>query len=172
MPSQPVAYFLTFTTYGTWLQGREEGSVSRGNNDYGQPVLQPDESLLKYQRRAMSQPEYRLDEKRREVVLNTIVEVAKYRGWKLWAVHVRSNHVHIIVTGDATPEKLMRDFKAWCSRRIREATGEAAERNRWTEHGSTRYLWMEETLRDKIVYVLENQGERMAWFDGSSEPDA
>jgi len=31
---------------------------------------------------------------------------------------------------------------------------------------------MEETLRDKIAYVLENQGERMAWFDGSSEPDA
>ena len=67
---------------------------------------------------------------------------------------------------------MMRDFKAWSSRRLREAFHESAERNRWTEHGSTRYLWTDDTLREKIAYVLDEQGERMAWFDGSSEPDA
>ena len=112
MPTEPVAYFITYSTYGTWLQGRAEGSVVRGSNDYGQAVLQPNHQLVHYQKRSMTQPEYRLDENRRAVVLNTILEVAGHRGWKLWAVHVRSNHVHIVVTGNASAEKLMRDFKA------------------------------------------------------------
>ena len=123
-------------------------------------------------RAAMKQSEYRLDAGRRAVVLKTIREVSQHRGWRLWAVHVRSNHVHIIVTGSATPEKMTRDFKAWCSRRPRETFGESSERERWTEHGSTPYLWTEEVLQAKIDYVLNGQGDPMAHFDGSSEPDA
>ncbi len=168
----PTAYFLTFTTYGTWLQGRAEGSVSRETSGFGAPVLEPDSEREASQRASMKQPEYRLDAQRRVVVLRTLLEVASHRVWKLWAVHVRSNHVHIVVTGPATPEKMMRDFKAWTSRRLREAFGESTDRNRWTEHGSTRYLWHEEALREKIEYVVNGQGERMAYFEGSSEPDA
>ena len=120
----------------------------------------------------MKQPEYRLDAGRRDVVLKTIREVSLHRKWKLWAVHVRTNHVHSIVTGTPKPEKIMGDFKAWCSRRLREAFEEPAERERWTEHGSNPYLWTEEVLRAKIDYVLNGQGEPMARYDGSSEPEA
>ena len=35
MHRDPLAYFLTFTTYGTWLHGREEGSVDRDNHVFG-----------------------------------------------------------------------------------------------------------------------------------------
>src|SRR5207244_3408458 len=86
---EPVAYFLTFTTYGTWLHGRESGSVDRTHNEFGGPVLPPNPDQEAVRRRQMRQPEYTLDEPRRAVVLRTIVEVARHRGWKLWAVHVR-----------------------------------------------------------------------------------
>jgi REP element-mobilizing transposase RayT len=174
MNDAPLAYFITFTTYGTWLPGRDPGSVDREHNQFGSPLLAPDPEREAAQRGKMRQPEYRLDERRRSIVLQTIREVAAHRKWKLWAVHVRTNHVHIVVAAAARPEKVMADFKAWASRRLREALGEEADRDRWTQHGSTRYLWTEDALAEKTAYVVEGQGEPMAVYDGrkSSEPEA
>ena len=164
-----LAYFITFTTYGTWLHGRAPGSVDREHNVPDTPFLAPDVNRENARREQMRQPEYVLDEARRQVVLRTILEVAKHRKWKVWAVHVRTNHVHVIVTATAKPEKIMIDFKAWASRRLREAFGEDADRDRWTQHGSTRYLWDDPAVSNAIGYVLDEQGESMARFDGSSE---
>ena len=168
--ADPLAYFITFSTYGTWLHGREQGSVDRDHNSPGHPFLPADGELIAEKRGGMNQPEYRLDAERRAVVLKTIREVSQHRGWTLLAAHVRSNHVHIIVVGAMKPERIMGDFKAWCSRRLREAFGEPADRHRWTEHGSTIYLWTEADLAERLDYVLNGQGEPMARFDGSSAP--
>lgn len=175
MPGQPLAYFITFTTYGTWLQGRDPGWVDREHNEYGTPIPPTDREREALHRNRMRQPEYRLDEARRAVVLQTILEVASHRKWRVWAVHVRSNHAHVVVAAPVKPEKVMADFKAWASRRLREAFGEEADRDRWTQHGSTKYLWSEESLAEKVEYVVGGQGARMAYFDyrdSGSEPEA
>ncbi len=80
----------------------------------------------------MRQPPYELDGRRRQIVLRTILEVARHRGWKVWAAHVRTNHVHVAISAEAIPEKVMTDPKAWASRRLREHFGEDAHRDRWT----------------------------------------
>jgi REP element-mobilizing transposase RayT len=170
-----LAYFITFTTYGTWLHGRAPGSVDRKNNVPGTSFLPTNAAQEEAMRAQMRQPEYVLDHARREVVLRTILEVARHRKWKIWAVHVRTNHVHVIVSAAARPEKIMMDCKAWASRRLREALAEDVDRDRWTQHGSTRHLWDENALAEKIIYVLEEQGEPMARFDGrieNAEPEA
>jgi len=161
--SDPVAYFLTFTTYGTWLHGRAEGSVKRSENLFGDPTIPPDPAIEKQMRDKMRQPEYSLDKPRRVIVKDTIAEVCRHRDWILHAVHVRSNHVHVVVSAPVSPEQVLRDLKvkAWSSRRIRELTFEAADRIRWTTHGSTRYLWDDSSLADAIEYVVERQGEPM-----------
>src|ERR1019366_10599368 len=38
----PLAFFITFTTYGTWLHGRAPGSVDRQHNIPDTPFLPPD----------------------------------------------------------------------------------------------------------------------------------
>jgi REP element-mobilizing transposase RayT len=167
----PLAYFISFTTYGTWLHGRAPGSVDREHNVPGTPLLPPDPAAEAANRQGLRQEPYFLDEPRRAVVLRTIREVAAHRGWKLWAVHVRTNHVHIVVTAACKPEKVMADFKAWASRRLREACGESADRDRWTQHGSTRYLNTEASLVAAVVYVVEEQGEAMACFDSRQQPE-
>jgi REP element-mobilizing transposase RayT len=164
MYSDPLAYFLTYTTYGTWLHGRETGSVDQQHNAYDTPVLAPDAELEQRQRSKMKQPEYRLDGGQRAIVLETILEVANHRKWYVWAAHVRSNHVHVVISAKAKPEKVLNDLKAWSSRRLKERLGEPPDRQRWTHHGSTRYIFNEDVLAEKIKYVLEEQGERMAWF--------
>ena len=63
----------------------------------------------------------------------------------------------------------MADFKAWASRRLREEP----DRDRWTQHGSTIYVWTSESLAEKIAYVVHGQGAPMAVYDSrKTEPEA
>jgi REP element-mobilizing transposase RayT len=175
MPSTPLAYFITFSTYGVWLHGRDVGSVDKKHNEVGTPFLPPDAEHEHSNRANMRDAPYVLDVDRRAVVLQTVLEVARHRRWTVWACHVRTTHVHVVVTANDKPEKVMADFKAYASRRLKERTGEPADRKRWTQHGSTRYLWHEEQVAAKVEYVLNGQGEPMGRFDsrnGPSEPEA
>src|SRR5437660_12150245 len=122
----PLAYFITFTTYGVWLHGREIGSVDKEHNEPGTPFLPPDPIREAEMSNNLREPPYLLDEARRTVVLETIQEVTRYRRWRLLACHVRTNHVHLVVTAEAKPEKIMSDLKAYASRRLKERLGEPA----------------------------------------------
>ena len=119
----------------------------------------------------MKQPPYTLDAARRVVVRDAIVGLAEERGWRLWAVHVRSNHVHVVISADDQPGRLMSDLKARASRELTKDGWDDAERRRWTRHGSTKHLFTESQVHEKIRYTLDAQGTRMAWFDGiNNEP--
>jgi hypothetical protein len=133
MPSTPLAYLITFTTYGAWLHGRDIGSVDKQHNDPNTPFLPPDPIREGAMHQNMSEPPYLLDAARRNVVLETIQEVSRHRNWRLLACHVRTTHAHSVVVADARPEKVMSDFKAYASRRLKERLGEPADAKRWTQ---------------------------------------
>src|SRR5262245_13920733 len=130
MTATALAYFISFTAYGTWLHGREPGSVDHAHNQVGEPFLPADAEAEQAERERMTQSHYPLNPERRGVVLETVREVSRHRGWTLWAAHVRSNHVHAVISAQATPEKVMADFKAYASRRLRERLGEPSDRKR------------------------------------------
>jgi len=157
----PLAYFITFTCYGTWLHGDERGSVDDEHNVPGTPVLPPDPERRARESDDLAETPYHLDPTRRQVTLHAVCEIARRKGWTLHAVHVRSNHVHIVVTAEGPPERVMNDFKTAASRYLNKAFLHERERKRWTRHGSTRYLWTEEIIAEKVHYVLHGQGEPM-----------
>jgi REP element-mobilizing transposase RayT len=93
----------------------------------------------------------------REVVREVVAEVASERGWKVWAVNVRREHVHVVVTAaGVSPERVMNDLKAYATRRLRER-GLADAGKVWSRHGSTRYLWSEREIEGAVHYVVEVQ---------------
>lgn len=68
---------------------------------------------------------------------------------------------------DRDPEDVMDQFKAWCTRRLKEhanrieAETRARERqNWWTQRGSKRRLFDEASLEAAIRYVFEGQDNR------------
>jgi REP element-mobilizing transposase RayT len=158
----PLAYFITWTCYGTWLHGRAPGAVDGEHNRFGDPVLPPSPEHEAEMHRRLAEIPYSLDRPRRQVVLRTIQEVSKHRGWRLLAAHVRTNHLHVITHADCRPEKVMDDYKAYCTRRLREAGFEPTRRHRWTEGGSKRFLWKPEPLHAAIRYAVEEQGDRIS----------
>jgi REP element-mobilizing transposase RayT len=114
----------------------------------------------------MVQAPYLLDEIARAVVLQTIQQVCAHRRWNLLAAHVRTNHVHVIVEGEVKPDKVMNHFKSYASRRLNKLGRDGPNRRRWAHHGSTRWLWNDQDVRDAIRYVIDEQGEPMAFFVG------
>jgi REP element-mobilizing transposase RayT len=95
-------------------------------------------------------------------VLDALREVCAHRGWSLLAAHVRTNHVHVVVEAEIQPEKVMNDFKAYSSRMLNRMEG--APRKRWARHGSTRWLWKDQDVRDAVRYVIDEQSEAMAVY--------
>jgi Transposase IS200 like len=132
-----LAYFITFTVYGVWLHGRENGSVDKEHNAPGTPLLPNDPEREARMHANMRAEPYLLNKARRTVVLEAIQEVVRHREWQLFGCHVRTTHVHAVVAANARPEKIMSDFKAYASRRFKERLGELADCKRWAQHGST-----------------------------------
>jgi REP element-mobilizing transposase RayT len=156
-----LAFFISWTCYGQWLHGDRRGSVDVEHNVYGQPWLPADSERWRGAREQMNQPPYALDAARRRLVLQAIREVCAHRRWILHAVHVRWSHIHVVVSGDQAPERMMNDFKAYASRALNAASLDGPPRKRWTRHGSTRHIDAEAHLAAAVHYVLHEQGEPM-----------
>jgi REP element-mobilizing transposase RayT len=160
----PLAYFLTWTCYGTWLHRDERNSVDWQHHIPGEPFLAPDATLREEEQERMTQPAYALDGPRRDVVLAALLQDAAFRGWPVHAAHVRPTHIHIVLTADASPERVLNDLKAYASRRLNEGGFDTKDRKRWTRHGSRRYLWTQESVDAAVDYVLHRQGEPLAVY--------
>ncbi|MEO7327841.1 MAG: transposase [Minicystis sp.] len=103
-------------------------------------------------------PPVLLDAARRSAVDFAIRDHCQHRAWRLHALHVRTNHVHLVVSAGLPPEQVMSQLKAWATRRMVEAKVLAQGIRPWSRHGSTRYLWTSASIHVACHYVLEAQG--------------
>ena len=160
----PLGFLLTWTTYGTWLPGDERGWVKAGKG------FQPPDPIRKREAEArMTADAPRLDDEQRLLVKKTIAAHCGIRGWTLHAVNCRSNHVHVVVSADRDSDDVRDQFKAWCTRRLKEperaqrespgmgASAVPVREKWWTEKGSCRRLWDKESLETAIRYVQDCQ---------------
>jgi REP element-mobilizing transposase RayT len=162
---EALAYFLTWPTYGTWLPGDERGWVQfrRGSRP-------PDPIVEREAKARMTEDACRLDHEERRLVEATIADHCRIRGWTLYVVNCRSNHVHVVVAADVAPQVVREQLKAWCTRRLKDlakqrrctnsrdgASGDTVRAKWWAERGSGIYLSDEEGLEAVIHYVREAQ---------------
>ncbi len=161
---EPLAYFLTWCTYGTWLPGDERGWIQHGHG------WQFPDAVRKLEAEAhMTEDACRLDNDQRDFVERQIAETCNIRGWELHAVNCRSNHAHVVVTADQAPKIVRNQLKAWCTRRLKELEagrhdiqrpeykGIAIRGNWWAERGSQRFINDSESLEAAILYVRDGQ---------------
>ena len=157
--SEVLAYFLTWTTYGTRLHGDPRGTVDRYHNTPGTPVLPSDPKRQAFVTKRMRDAPFLLNNLSRPIADQAIRDHAAIRNWDILALNVRTNHVHVVVNcrGTHSPDEARQQFKTWGTRRLINA-GEATSDTRvWTDDGSTRYLDSAHSLMSAINYVLNCQ---------------
>ena len=161
----PLAYLITFRSYGTWLHGDSRGSMDRTNNVYGTPKIVTNSRLERSDLRQITGRPFLLDARRRDIVKKAIREVCQHRGYVLRAVNVRTNHAHSIVSAMSKPEPIINAFKSYATRALRQAALLSSQTRPWARHGSTIYLWKERDVGKAMEYVLLGQGEDLFSLD-------
>ena len=107
----------------------------------------------------MKEPEFRLSAGDRRIVEETIRDPCRVRNWHLHALNTLSNHVHVVVTAAGYQPETVRDqFKAWCTRRLKEA---GATRTRfWTKGANCCRINHEDELDAAVLYVTDAQDRK------------
>jgi REP element-mobilizing transposase RayT len=155
-----IAFFYTWTTYGTWLPGDQRGWFrKRGGPQLPNLILELEAALR------MSENAMTLNLEQRRLVVKTIADHCVIRKWILHAVNCRSNHVHAVVTAPNRAIEVPREqLKAWCTRKLKERErrlagdlAAAVRENWWTERGWDEYVDDEKSLAEVNMYVRDGQ---------------
>jgi REP element-mobilizing transposase RayT len=149
----PIALFITWTVYGTFLQGDSRGWRKRRR---GEQLPQP--KLAQWRRERLKHSIQLLDQAQQTVVEQEIERHCEKRDWKLWAKSARTNHVHAVVTAPEYAGNKVRDqLKANATRGLREHWEVFRERPIWTTLGDWQCINSEEDLETAVLYVSEAQ---------------
>lgn len=155
MMDDPVGFFLTWVTYGTWLPGDARGWV-----EYRHGWKMPDPVREAEAAAKMTEDACRLTQAQRTAVERQIAETCRHRGWPLHAVNCRSNHIHVVVSAaDTRPKKIRSDLKAWATRCLKQHFGGQRD-NWWADRGSISFLFDEDHLAAAIAYVNDAQDRK------------
>ena len=161
----PLAYLITFRTYGTWLPGDDRGSIDRFHNEYLGDRVTANTALSKQHQSKLKCPRVTIDAVQRGHVGIAITKVCQFREWDLLALKVRTNHVHVVAAiGTTLVEKALNDFKAYATRGLRENDCWPHEHSPWVNKGSLRRLWNEDSVARACDYVINGQGDVLPDF--------
>jgi REP element-mobilizing transposase RayT len=161
----PLAYLISFRTYGTWLHGDKRGSIDRHHNRYGSPYLPPNKKWHQHNQQQLKMQPLILGASQRESIEVAVHDTCKIRKWALLASNVRTNHVHTVVSANRKPEVVLNALKANATRQLREDKLWPCEFSPWADKGSKRRLWNEQSVSRAIEYVLYGQGDDLPDFD-------
>ena len=167
MVDEPLAFFITWTVYGTFLQGDERGWRRRR---HGEQLPQP--LLAQWRKDRLRHSVELLTEENRVAVEAEIERLCRYRQWHLWARNARSNHVHIVVTAIGFDGPTVRDqVKANCTRVLRQADKRFDGRPVWTTGGDCESINDEDDLEQVILYVRDAQSSAVRWSGSAPGPN-
>jgi REP element-mobilizing transposase RayT len=140
-----LGYMITFTTYGTWLQGDERGFVKDGI------TYTANQSLANSNKQNLFKSPVKLSKNHRVIAAKAIYERANRINQKVFALAVCSNHVHIVVDYVPIPMgKIVSYYKNAAQAALRKIglTGRI-----WTKGFDKRYCFDQQALKGRIDYV-------------------
>jgi REP element-mobilizing transposase RayT len=139
---------VTWTTYGSWLQGDKRKYVKDAQ------ILPANESLAESNREVLTKEPVRLTRQHRQIVEDAIRRKAIEFGQQIYALAVCYNHLHLVVSYIPKPiDFVVQHYKAAGLIALRKA---GIQCKIWTKGFNTRYCFDEHTLQQKINYVTKN----------------
>ena len=154
----PPAYFITFSTYGSWVHGDARGSVNRKQNKFDTPKIKPNAQYAKKMHERQKHKQFLLNETKRDTVLQSIVEATQYYNWYLYAAHVRSNHVHILLRTEESSKTVAPKIKSFATKLLKKHHADIPDQKFWTRGKCARCIWNPAFILPTKLYVIEGQG--------------
>ena len=149
------AYFLTFSTYGSRLPGREKGSYR-----WDSRFIKPNRGLYAYVEKRLNEPSVEFSLEERALVHDALMECARRFSWKIDALNVRKEHVHIVLfaPSDESPDEIVRKLKTGATYALYENNFRGVGTRVWTKSFACDSIWTIGFWRRAVNYVLKEQG--------------
>jgi len=128
---------ITWTTYGTWLQGGKKGFVKDGE------VRGENVAIKKDCEKKLEGEPVRLGHNEKNIVREAIIEAAKRFKQKILAIAVYSNHVHIVAEYVGVPISVLVSYYKNAGRAALQKSG--FKGRAWTSGYDKRYCFDEPT---------------------------
>ena len=156
-PSQkapfPLAYHITWGTYGTRLHGDQRGTVERQQNLYREPIVGADERWERVERSLLKFPSRELTLEQRGFVEQTIPSICKRGGWEFVICAAATDHVHCVLQASVDGKDLRKWLKRWTSEAMSERWPLQPGEVWWAECGSVKWVWMTDYFDRATDYV-------------------
>ena len=150
---EPLGFFITWTVYGTFLQGDARWwRRKHAGEEKPQPLLE------QWHHNRLKHEILLLTSDHREIVTRQIKAHCEHRGWKLWVASPRTNHVHVVVSAIRYDGATVRDqLKANATGGLRKQAPQFIDRPVWTSKGDVQTLYSEDDLGGAVQYASEAQ---------------
>ena len=136
---------VTWTAYGSWLQGDRRKYVKNGQ------ILDPNPSLETKNKENMKYPKVSLNAPQRESIEKAIIEESAGLNQKIYVIAVRSNHIHLVTDCNFISAASAVSHYKNAARLAVESNGFVGRL--WTKGFSVRYCFNEDQLNKVIQYV-------------------
>ncbi len=139
---------LTWSTYGTWLQGNEKGFVKDGE------ILGVNAALERDCTNKLKGLPVRFGSKEKKIVREAILSASKRFRQKIRALAVYSNHVHIVAEYVAVPiDVVVGYYKNEARAALRR---EGLDGKVWARDYDKRFCFDEASLEARIAYLAKH----------------
>jgi REP element-mobilizing transposase RayT len=164
LSSTGTTWHITFGTYGARLHGSDRPTVSRAQNNPGDPFIEPNRELAEKRRSAMTFQEVRLTREQQLLIENVLPEIVNRGGWTLRTCAAGPDHVHILLDIDPRVhgEKVRRLLKRWLGLALSQRWPRPEGASWWAEQGSNIAIHEEDYLTNAFDYVFEQRAHVLA----------
>jgi len=145
MAKRLVGYMITWTIYGTWLQGDKRGYVKDG------VILPKDEKPESANQKRQKFQTVKLNSGQKHIVREAILQEAQKINQEIPAIAVCSNHIHIVAKVSAESiERIVHRYKRLAAFVLRKA---GLNGKIWSKGFDKRFCFTDKDIEQKVKYV-------------------
>ena len=149
----PLAYHVTFGTYGTRLHGDPKGTVDRSMNQYGDPIIGANPDRWIRETGLLRFAPVILSPSLRQYAESSITLICQTGNWIYHIAAAGEDHIHVLLTADAVGTEVRKWFKRWLGEKLSEKWPLPKGQSFWTEGGSVKWVWKEDYFHNIHRYI-------------------
>jgi REP element-mobilizing transposase RayT len=151
--SPPIAYHITFGTYGTRLHGDERGTVDRSMNQPGDPIIGADRAWWELERNKLKFDPVVLTPEQMRFAESVMPSICERGAWEHRTGAGGPDHIHHLVTSAADGDAVRKWFKRWLGEAMSAKWPRPEGATWWAEGGSVKWVWTGAYYRAVFGYV-------------------
>jgi REP element-mobilizing transposase RayT len=153
MRDRPLAYHITFGTYGTRLHGDVRGTVDRAMNQPGDPIIGADPSWWELERDKLRFDPVVLTPEQMIHVESVMPEICMRGRWEYHVGAGGPDHVHALLTAEAEGDAVRKWFKRWLGESMLSRWPRPGGSTWWAEGGSVKWVWERDYFENIFDYL-------------------